>query len=80
MLPPPAQSPTRGSDLKQELLPKLYLPLPLSTIQHIIYGQRIRNKMETEEASIRVRCVECLETVTEIMLHSKRSQPAGLIL
>ena len=36
--------------------------------------------METEEASIRVRGVERLETVAEIMLHSKRGQPAGLIL
>ena len=80
MLPPPAQSSTRGSDLKQELLPRLYLPLPLSTIHHIIYGQRIGNKMETEEARIRVRGVERLETVAEIMLYSKSSQPAGLIL
>lgn len=36
--------------------------------------------METKEASVRVRGVERLETVAEIVLHSERGQPAGLIL
>lgn len=36
--------------------------------------------METEEARVRVASVEWLETVAEIVLHSKRSQPARLIL
>lgn len=36
--------------------------------------------METKEASIGVRGVERLEAVAEIMLHSERRQPAGLIL
>lgn len=36
--------------------------------------------MEPKEASIRVRGVECLETVAEVVLCSKRSQSAGLIL
>lgn len=70
--PPPAQSPTRKPDLKQKCLPNLYLPLALSAKHHIIYAQRIRNKMETEEAGIRVGGVERLETVAEFMLHCKR--------
>lgn len=36
--------------------------------------------METEESGVRVGGVEWLETVAEIMLHSKGSQPARLIL
>lgn len=36
--------------------------------------------METEEASVRVGGVEWLETVAEIMLYGKCSQPARLIL
>lgn len=77
---PQQLSPTRSSDLEQQLVSKLYLPLSLSTKHHIIYGQRVRNKMETKEAGVRVGGVEWLETVAEIMLHSKRSQPARLIL
>lgn len=70
--PPAAYSPTR-SELEQKLLPQLYLPLALSTKHHIIYGQRISNKMKTKEASIGVGGVERLEAVAEFMLHSKRS-------
>lgn len=70
--PPPAPSPTRKPDLEQKRLPKSYLPLTLSAKHHIIYAQRIGNKMETEEAGIRVGGVERLETVAEFMLHCKR--------
>lgn len=59
---------------------QLYSPLPLSTKHHVIDGQGIRNKMETKEAGIGVRGVERLEAVAEVMLHSERRQPAGLIL